>query len=1276
MTARFESQAEPITGYRLIERLGSGGFGEVWKAEAPGGIYKAIKIIFGDLRSQDHDAVRFAEQELKALKRVKQVRHPYLLALDRYDVVDGRLLITMELADCNLWDRFRECRKQGNQGIPRPELLQYMSEAAEVLDLMNDRFQLQHLDIKPQNLFLLYNHVKVADFGQVKDLEGMAAQVTGGITPIYAAPETFDGIISRYCDQYSLACVYQELLTGQRPFDGTTMQQLLMQHLQMPPNLSPSPISDRPALARALAKRPEDRFPSCMALVQALREGTEAAVRVGLPAAPPSALHEALNKAPIIADPANRSERIEVHPDASAHHPRPDDGTSVPPAAFAADAPDVVAPISSFPPAQPSDRPPTLPASSVEPVVRADSDVPSTAAMSSVSDLVTGDEMIETAPPLAVESPPEELGPGSIFPTLIVGAGFSGLRVLQRFRKAIGDRYGLPERTPAIRLLYIDTDPDALQQATADPLPGLARLRPEEVFPARLNRAQHYLKPRLTGRSLIEGWFDSQLLYKLPRHPVTMGMRVFGRLAFCDHYRALFQKIQTELEACLDSQAILTTLANTGLALRSNRPRVYLVAGLGGGTGGAMIFDLAYSIRARLKRLGYADPEIVGILMVPPEGETHPQTLANTYAALTELHHYSWPETVFSSIYDDRPGMVRDSQPPFRRVHLVPGYPGGMYSPPSATSGSGVTGMSHTSRGSISHSETIRKSGVVSTTRTSGTSWSVTRSPLPINPPTGRPATQMLPADRDPATLPAELLRLELTSEVGRLLDESLPPHAQPPQSGLIRSTGLIRYAWPRGEVVSQTGQLVAHALVHHWVSPNADDVRSRIPDWVQRHWDTLGLNPEQLQQEFHQLLERSAGGRIDEWTSQLIDPLIPKGWLARLPESERVSVVVDQIRRMIGRPGSGPHIIPTELERALMTAANRRAEIASADGAHLFLDLVEQADFRLAGTEEALRQFLGLLESHRQREKERSEELDHSSGRAYDLLVGYIHYQRGMRKPTVAEFTEVIRHYPEAQLQCILSRALHHVYQRLHDVLSGSLNELITCRHRVQGLLPLLIPNPSANTYLPSQRDLMPGGCTSVAEASRRFLDVLNDDDLLALDHSVQASLVKQYGGLFQACLNSSDGLASLLRLIQEETRAYLNERLGSVDLTGMFWQRFGTSDEVGRDLARAYADAEPSLIGPGPWRHDEIAILASPGEANDKPIRETAAAVLPATVLTAESHDEVVILRDYPTVPLAAVPQLGPIWAAAYRASFELQQATAHTRIDITRWIDVDSV
>src|SRR2546427_4656326 len=261
---------EPIPGYRLVAPLGGGGFGEVWKCEAPGGLHKAIKFVFGNLDIAGDSGQR-AEQELKALSRVKTVRHPYILSLERYDIIDGQLIIVMELADRNLWDRFRDCRSQGLAGIPREELLRYMEEAAEALDLMNIEHQLQHLDIKPQNLFLVHNHAKVADFGLVKDLEGMMASVTGGVTPVYAAPETFDGWVSRYCDQYSLAIVYQELLTGQRPFNGTSVRQLIMQHLQAAPNLSSLPIGDQAIVGRALAKNPEHRFPTCRELVQSLK---------------------------------------------------------------------------------------------------------------------------------------------------------------------------------------------------------------------------------------------------------------------------------------------------------------------------------------------------------------------------------------------------------------------------------------------------------------------------------------------------------------------------------------------------------------------------------------------------------------------------------------------------------------------------------------------------------------------------------------------------------------------------------------------------------------------------------------------------------------------------------------------------------------------------------------------------------------------------------------------------------------------------------------------
>src|SRR5262245_54408373 len=260
-----EPNAEPIQGYRLIEPLGSGGFGEVWKCEAPGGILKAIKFVYGNLNSLDVEGAR-AEQELHALERVKEVRHPFVLSLDLIKIVDGELVIVMELADQSLYDVYEECQTAGLVGIPRDDLLRYLRDAAEALDHMNDKHNLQHLDVKPRNLFLVSDRCKVADFGLVKHLE-RASGVLGGVTPLYAAPETFAGKISSHSDQYSLAVVYQELLTGQRPFNGKNPRQLAQQHISEEPELRALPEAERAVVARALAKDPAKRFPSCLAFL-------------------------------------------------------------------------------------------------------------------------------------------------------------------------------------------------------------------------------------------------------------------------------------------------------------------------------------------------------------------------------------------------------------------------------------------------------------------------------------------------------------------------------------------------------------------------------------------------------------------------------------------------------------------------------------------------------------------------------------------------------------------------------------------------------------------------------------------------------------------------------------------------------------------------------------------------------------------------------------------------------------------------------------------------
>src|SRR6266480_242418 len=120
MPIEKRSGAELMAGYRLIERLGAGGFGEVWKCEAPGGIFKAVKFVYGSLNSLGNNSAH-AEEELRAFQLIKSIRHPFLLSMDRVEIVAGELVIVTELADQNLHELWERYRADGRHGIPREE---------------------------------------------------------------------------------------------------------------------------------------------------------------------------------------------------------------------------------------------------------------------------------------------------------------------------------------------------------------------------------------------------------------------------------------------------------------------------------------------------------------------------------------------------------------------------------------------------------------------------------------------------------------------------------------------------------------------------------------------------------------------------------------------------------------------------------------------------------------------------------------------------------------------------------------------------------------------------------------------------------------------------------------------------------------------------------------------------------------------------------------------------------------------------------------------------
>jgi serine/threonine protein kinase len=128
-----------------------------------------------------------------------------------------------------LYQRLKECQKEGAAGIPPNELIVYMRQAASAIDYLNapqhdlggKKVSILHRDIKPENILIAAKTAKVGDFGLAKVMEGLTAAVnrnTGGLTLSYAAPELMTGAVSRWTDQYALAITYYHLRTGKLPF--------------------------------------------------------------------------------------------------------------------------------------------------------------------------------------------------------------------------------------------------------------------------------------------------------------------------------------------------------------------------------------------------------------------------------------------------------------------------------------------------------------------------------------------------------------------------------------------------------------------------------------------------------------------------------------------------------------------------------------------------------------------------------------------------------------------------------------------------------------------------------------------------------------------------------------------------------------------------------------------------------------------------------------------------------------------------------------------------
>jgi hypothetical protein len=900
--------------------------------------------------------------------------------------------------------------------------------------------------------------------------------------------------------------------------------QLAAQHMNSPPLLDPLPLADRPVIARALAKAADQRFPSCRELVEALfKAQADSTSSAGLGRSAPIAR--------TIDSPTPGIRRV-------------------------------------TPPATDSSEEDLLNQKTI-----ANFSLQRKSALAPADQQHADDRLSTTSNPLARPK-------AHLRPTLFLGVGGLAGLTLRSLRQKLTRHFGSLSAVPIFRFLQIDTDRSGLRTWQQGLEGDMAD--PEESLLLPLYRPEHY---RAEAKDLLR-WLDRRRLYGIPRSLLTEGIRPLGRLAFATNSADWSARVRDGLQTITSPEAKAAAVDVTGLTLRSDAPRVFLVAGINGGTGGGMLVDMGRELR---EILGDLDLSWEGLcaMMIHASGDKPGEVdlaRVNAYATLTELNHFSRKDSDHASEWPPASEMAEESEAPFHDCYLL-----------------------HLGE-HLSQSE--------------------------IN-----AGTESL----------AEYLYLDTAAGAGDFLDhyrQATRKNDRDSATDLqLRTCGVSKLAFPRHAIAHLATPSLCRQLLRRWLQAGGPALEESFKAAALRQAAAAGLEAQSLVDRLHALVRDLWDEEPDKYLQRnLTDWLHEVGPLQR--ENGRDFVLTQllaKIADIVGHdtPGAANSYEPKPVEVAIR---NEAQELAAKVKQEVVLWLSAQVDGhkgRLQVVDYAARCLLQqltfliesatyLLEQGRKNQKFLRVELadaDFSAGGSSSRWLGLSRRPPAKNDP-MPRLMETCR----LRLKQLVLENVIAIFRAVSNDILKFKQELGLIRVKLEHLADTFADQEAARKATAGSDGgatwltwLFPKGQSSVLAAVEALRGQMETELLPAFEDELCSEVLKPPAGFWSLLDRQSDRLDKLRSQMESRARAAVLGALQQINAAGLFLESDSASAVSERVLAGHIQGAAPQFMTPDSWHH---LVMALPRGRASEQLKAMIAAACPGEPTTTIPSDGDVVL------------------------------------------------